>query len=89
MEMVGVRQLKAELSRYVRRVRAGARVAVTDRGRAVAVLAPIDEPPSVTWVHRLVSEGGAQWSGGKPSGLPGGRPARGKSAAAMVLEDRR
>lgn len=89
MEMVGVRQLKAELSRYVRRVRAGARVTVTDRGRAVAVLAPIAEPVSVAWAHRFVSEGGARWAGGKPAGLTPGRPARGKPASAMVLEDRR
>lgn len=89
MEAVGVRELKAQLSRYVRRVRAGARVVVTDRGRAVAMLTPVNEPPSVAWAHRLVSDGHAHWAGGKPAGLAPRRPSRGRPASAMVLEDRR
>ena len=35
METVGVRELKSELSRYLRRVRAGARLTVTERGKAI------------------------------------------------------
>ncbi|MGH2425116.1 MAG: type II toxin-antitoxin system Phd/YefM family antitoxin, partial [bacterium] len=38
MTSVGVRQLKAGLSRYLQRVRAGERITVTARGRPVAVL---------------------------------------------------
>jgi prevent-host-death family protein len=89
VESVGVRELKANLSRYVRRVKAGARLTVTDRGRAVALLSPLDEPPSVAWVHSLVSEGHAQWAGGKPAGLAPRVPSRGKPASVMVLQDRR
>jgi prevent-host-death family protein len=40
MDKVGIRNLKNNLSRYVRRVEAGERVAVTDRGRVVAELVP-------------------------------------------------
>ena len=40
MTSVGIRDLKNNLSRYVRRVAAGERVAVTDRGRVVAELVP-------------------------------------------------
>jgi len=40
MASVGIRDLKNKLSRYVRRVAAGERVAVTDRGRVVAELVP-------------------------------------------------
>lgn len=40
MASVGIRNLKNHLSRYVRRVAAGERVAVTDRGRVVAELVP-------------------------------------------------
>jgi len=40
MASVGIRNLKNHLSRYVRRVTAGERVAVTDRGRVVAELVP-------------------------------------------------
>lgn len=40
MTSVGIRSLKNQLSRYVRRVAAGDRVLVTDRGRVVAALVP-------------------------------------------------
>jgi prevent-host-death family protein len=40
MASVGIRNLKNHLSRYVRRVAAGERVAVTDRGHVVAELVP-------------------------------------------------
>jgi prevent-host-death family protein len=40
MISTGIRNLKNNLSRYVRRVEAGERVAVTDRGRVVAQLVP-------------------------------------------------
>lgn len=37
---VGVRELKAQLSAYLKRVAAGEVITVTDRGRPVAVLSP-------------------------------------------------
>jgi antitoxin (DNA-binding transcriptional repressor) of toxin-antitoxin stability system len=37
---VGIRQLKNELSQYLRHVRAGDQVLVTDRGKVVAELRP-------------------------------------------------
>lgn len=44
---VGIRELKANLSQYLARVRAGERVVVTDRGVPVARIEPIqtDQPP--------------------------------------------
>lgn len=39
---VGIRELKNGLSKYIDRVRAGAEVIVTDRGRPVARLSPVD-----------------------------------------------
>ena len=38
MISVGIRELKNNLSRYLRKVEAGERVAVTDRGRVIAEL---------------------------------------------------
>ena len=38
MKAVGIRELKARLSRYLREVRAGEVILVTDRGRVVAEL---------------------------------------------------
>jgi len=41
---VGIRQLRDQLSRYLNQVRGGAEVTVTDHGRAVARIVPIDQP---------------------------------------------
>lgn len=86
---IGVRELKAQLSACLKRVQAGERLTVTDRGRAVAMLTPVDTPASVDWVHAMVSKGRATWGGGKPAGLAKRIKARGKPASKMVIEDRR
>ncbi len=39
---VGIRELKNDLSRYIDRVRAGDDIIVTDRGRPVARLSPLE-----------------------------------------------
>jgi len=89
METVGVRELKSELSRYLRRVRAGARLTVTERGKAIATLGPIDAPVSLQWAHALVIDGRAQWAGGKPAGVARrASTTSGRSVSAAVLEDR-
>ena len=41
---VGIRDLKNGLSKYIDRVEAGEEVIVTDRGRPVARLSPLDAP---------------------------------------------
>ena len=46
-ETVGIRELRQNLSKYLRRVTAGETLRVTDRGRAVAVFAPLPEEESV------------------------------------------
>jgi len=52
---VGVRELRQNLSRYLRRVERGERLEVTEHGRPVAVLAPIGAPS--TPLERLVTTG--------------------------------
>ena len=89
METVGIRELKTHLSRHLRRVRSGARLMVTERGRSIATISPVETPADVAWAHRLVAEGRAQWSGGKPVGSL--RPVRvgsGRTVSDAVLEDR-
>jgi prevent-host-death family protein len=54
-ETVGVRELRQNLSRYLRRVEKGERITVTERNRPVAVLAPIPEREDVR--ERLIAEG--------------------------------
>ena len=46
MQRIGVRQLQQNASKAMRKVRRGERLEVTDRGRPVAILAPIhsDDP---------------------------------------------
>jgi prevent-host-death family protein len=44
MERVGVRELRQNLSVYLRRVRRGETLEVTERGAPVAVLQPIVDP---------------------------------------------
>jgi len=55
---VGVRELRQNLSRYLRRVASGERLEVTERGKAVAVLAPLSESSSA--LQRLVASGRAR-----------------------------
>lgn len=51
---VGVRELRRDLSDYLRRVEEGESFAVTSRGRPVAVLAPAPERRDI--LDRLTSE---------------------------------
>jgi prevent-host-death family protein len=89
METIGVRELKNNLSRVLKRIQAGARIAVTDRGKPIAILGPAEPPPDLAWAYRMVAEGKARWNGGKPKIRPRGvRPKGGASAAAIVIEDR-
>ncbi len=90
MDSVGVRELKSGLSRYLKRVRAGARVTVTERGRAIAMLGPVDVPADLEWAHALVVSGQARWAGGKPAGSRHPVPiVTGRSVSEAVIEDRR
>jgi len=55
MDRVGVRELRQNLSVYLRRVRAGERLEVTERGEPVARLEPIVDASDA--VARLEAEG--------------------------------
>ena len=73
---VGVRELRQNLSVYLRRVVKGESFEVTERGHPVAVLAPLPEPASP--VERLVAAGRASKPEGGISEVlpPKGRPSR-------------
>jgi prevent-host-death family protein len=89
METVGIRDLKAHLSRHLKRVRSGVRLAVTERGRTIATISPVDSPAAVDWAHELVAAGRAHWNGGKPTGTARAPKVSRQTAASVVLEDRR
>jgi prevent-host-death family protein len=89
MTAVGIRELKNRLSQYLKRVRAGERLVVTERGEPVAIISP----PAVTRVDRRVEamlrEGIARWGGGKPRGARRPPRSKGPSVAQAVIEGRR
>ena len=51
MKTVGIRDLKNRLSEYVRQVRGGEEILVTDRGEVVAELRPPTPPEARASVH--------------------------------------
>ena len=60
METVGIRELKSKLSHYLRKVRAGEVVSVTDRGEVVArIVQPKEEtgPTPYPDLNRLIHSG--------------------------------
>ena len=90
MNTVGIRELKANLSRHLKRVRSGTRLVVTERGRAIASIQPIASRGDVDWAHALVAAGRAQWNGGKPEGSTAPvRITERMSVSDAVIEDRR
>lgn len=86
MERVGVRELRQDLSRYLRRVRAGERLIVTERRRPVATIEPwVDESDPL---ERLIGQGlASRGSGGLAEIQP--LPAAVSDAGSKALEDER
>lgn len=85
MTSVGVRELKAHLSEYIRLAASGEKVVVTDRGREVAVISAPDA--SLVGLRALIESGMVTWSGGKPRG-GGGVHAKGEPVSKTVLDMR-
>jgi len=87
--VVGVRELRQNLSVYLRRVAAGEALEVTDRGRAVAMLVPLRKPS--TAVERLVASGRATPERGHlvDLGTPPGRVSSTLSAALVAEREER
>jgi len=86
---VGIRELRQNLSRYLRRVAAGERLEVTERGKPVAILAPIPDDSSA--LQRLVASGKARPAEGDLLDLPPpkGRVTRRASDALQELREDR
>lgn len=66
MASVGIRELRQRASELIRRVEDGESIEITDRGRPVAVLAPLPADP----LERLRAAGDLQASEGDISDLP-------------------
>jgi antitoxin (DNA-binding transcriptional repressor) of toxin-antitoxin stability system len=66
--MVGVRELRQNLSVYLARVKRGTTYTVTEHGRIVALLRPTPATDDV--IERLVAEGRATPARKRPADLP-------------------
>jgi prevent-host-death family protein len=87
---VGVRELKAHLSAHLARVKSGQTIVVTERGRPVAKLVPVQASPLPPHVLRMLETGEATWSGEPlPPFDPIPLKPGDKTLAEMVSEDRR
>lgn len=86
---VGVRELKAQFSHYLRKVAAGETVVITDRGKPVGQIVPVAEDVEQR-LRRLVEAGVVQWNGRKfqPSHRPVPRLDNDVMVSDLLLEDR-
>lgn len=89
MKAAGVRELKNKLSYYLREVKKGEKVLITEREKVIATIVPVDWADEDEGLLSLVREGFAVWRGGKPSGSSHPIKIGGKTVSEIVLEDRR
>jgi len=83
---VGIRELRSSLSRYVERVKAGEEIVVTEHGRPVARLVPMDGERKI---DRLIREGVVIPARSRTGWLPEKLiPVKG-SVSEIVIEQRR
>lgn len=95
MKTVGVRELKNRLSEYIRQVRSGEGVLVTDRGEVVAELTPPGQGPAdasvppglLALAKRGLATLGAHGEATLYPALP--RTRRRKRTAAQLLDEER
>ena len=87
--LVGVRDLKDKLSHYLREVKKGRSVMITERGKIVATIVPVQERAAVEKLKQLARSGLGTWRGGKPKGASRSVVVKGKPVGDIVLEERR
>jgi prevent-host-death family protein len=61
---VGIRELKAQISKYLRQVKAGQTLIITDHGKPVGRIVPVEETLEAR-MQRLVEAGIVRWNGKK------------------------
>jgi prevent-host-death family protein len=82
---VGIRQLRNQLSKWVARVRNGEEVTITDRGKPVARLVPVDGESKF---DRLVREGVIMPARARRRPRARPRVAASGSVSELVVDDR-
>lgn len=87
---VGIREFRSRLGHYVKLLRRGQRLTLTDRGQVLARVTPqgSKQPSQDPDVEALI-KAGYQWSGKKPVFPRPGIKIKGGPMSDTVLEDRR
>jgi prevent-host-death family protein len=86
---VGIRELKAQLSAYLKEVKNGSTVVITERGRPVGRIIPAGEPLEEKMQH-LIRSGDIAWSGRKlQAGHPAVKLRRGRKTIAEIVSENR
>lgn len=89
MKAAGVKELKNKLSYYLREVKKGKKILITEREKVIATIVPVERTDEDSKLLSLVREGFAVWKGGKPAGSKHPVKIKGKTISEIVLEDRR
>ena len=85
---VGVRELKAQLSHYLRQVAAGHTIVITDRGQPIGQIVP-PNTSAEDHVRLLVAAGLVAWIGQPLEPTPPTATSQGDTTVAdLLLEDR-
>ena len=85
---VGVRELKAHLSDYLKKVKAGRTVLITEHGKPVGRIVPARQPLEIR-LQSMTEAGLIGWSGKKPGSIsPVARPRKKRSVANLLIENR-
>jgi len=85
---VGTRELKSKLSEYLRRVKAGETITITEHGKTIGQIVPVKATIEER-LQALVAGGQAKWDGKKlnpykPKAVNKGS----KSLSDLIVEDR-
>ena len=89
MISTGIKDLKNKLSYYLREVKKGEKVLITERDKLIATIVPVERAEEDSNLLSLVREGFAVWKGGKPVGSKKPVKIKGKTISEIILEDRR
>jgi len=95
MEQAGIREIKAHLSRYLKEVKRGDKIIITERGKAIACIVSIGQKGKEDKLYEglsVMSKRGLvklpeRW--GKPIGRPQRETMIGSPVSDAIIEDRR
>lgn len=86
--IVGIRELKAELSSHMRSVKTGGTILITEHGNPVGRIVPVARTLEER-VQRLAESGIVEWNGQRPGPPPPRPKVKGRGMISdLLLEDR-